>query len=216
MKLNIGCGDVTPDGWVNIDNSNRAKLTTYARPLDWLLTKARILSPSPYAGRRIRIANLLRRWPFPDASCSAVYAGDVWEHFTREQAEYLTREAFRVLAPGGVLRIRVPDGEQMWKDYLRAVEAARLAPEGQRAKELEEIRRRVWFYFRDLCIQRPWFKSFGHFHKWHWDDVQLTELFRSVGFTEIARRVKHDSRIPDVAAVEHWDYLQVEGIKPAV
>jgi predicted SAM-dependent methyltransferase len=212
-KLNIGCGDVQPAGWVNIDNSNRAKLSTWLGPLDRLLTACRVLKPSPYPNG-VKVANLLKRWPFPDGSCAAIYAGDVYEHFTFEQTNHLTREAFRVLAPGGVLRLRVPDGELMWRNYLAAVDKARAAAPGNREAELAEVRRHVWMYFRDLCIARPYLRSMGHFHKWHWDEVQLCELLHSCGFQDVRRRGKHDSRIEDVALVEHWDYLQVEGIKP--
>lgn len=212
MKLNIGCGDVQPQGWVNIDNSNRAFLSARLPWIDKALVACGLLKPSCYDSK-VNTANLLKRWPFPDGSCEAVYAGDFYEHFTFEQAGFLTREAFRVLAPGGVLRLRVPDGEEMWRNYLKAVEAARSATPGNRETELAEIRRHVWMYFRDLCTVRPIFKSMGHFHKWHWDDVQLTELLRSCGFSEVERKAKHDSRIKDVALVEFWDYLQVEGVK---
>lgn len=212
MKLNIGCGDVQPDGWTNIDNSNRAWLTVKLPWIDKALVACGALSPSCY-GPKVNTSNLLKRWPFADGSVQAIYGGDFYEHFTREQANHLTAEAFRVLAPGGVLRLRVPDGELMWRNYLKAVDAARSLPAGQRNGAVKEIERHVWMYFRDLCTVRPIFKSMGHFHKWHWDEVQLTELLRSCGFQDVERRAKHDSRIADVALVEHWDYLQVEGVK---
>jgi len=213
LKLNIGCGDVQPEGWVNIDNSNRAFLSARLPWIDKSLVACRVLKPSCYDSR-VNTSNLLKRWPFADGSCAAIYGGDFYEHFTRAQAKHLTTEAVRVLAPGGVLRLRVPDGEEMWRNYLKAVDAAKGLPLGQRAAAVAEIERHVWMYFRDLCTERPVLKSMGHFHKWHWDEVQLTELLHSCGLGDVERKAKHDSRIPDVALVEHWDYLQVEGVKP--
>jgi predicted SAM-dependent methyltransferase len=212
MKLNIGCGPVQPDGWVNIDNSNRAWLASKVNWLDAALVRCRVLPPTEF-GPKVTIANLLKRWPFPDNSCEAVYAGDVWEHFTREQADWLTREAFRVLRPGGVLRLRTPDGAKMFRNYLAAFDAAREATGPERDRHMLELRRWLDMYFRDLLTRKIWLGSIGHYHKWHWDEVQLCDLLQSVGFVDVSRRAYHDSRIEDVELVEVFDYLQVEGVK---
>lgn len=212
-KLNIGCGDVQPAGWVNIDNSNRAFLSARLPWIDKALVACGLLKPSCYDSR-VNTANLLKRWPFADGSAVACYGGDFLEHLTRPQARWIVQEAYRVLAPGGVLRVRTPDGELGWRNYLAAVDAAKRLPLGQRDAAVKEIERHVWMYFRDLCTERPVLKSMGHFHKWQWDEVQLCELLHSCGFSEVERKAKHDSRIEDVALVEHWDYLQVEGVKP--
>jgi hypothetical protein len=59
----------------------------------------------------------------------------------------------------------------MWQNYLVAADVARAKPMGRRERELAEIRCHVWMDFRDLCTERSTFKSMGHFHKWHWDEV---------------------------------------------
>lgn len=202
MKLNIGCGPVQPAGWVNIDNSNRARLASKLSWLDTLLVRCRVLPPTEF-GPQVKICDISKRWPFPDSSCSAVYAGEVWEHFVYEDAVRLTAEAFRVLRPGGVLRLRTPDGAKMWRDYLTAYDAG----------DLDEIRRHVGMYFRDICVRRPGLGSMGHYHKWHWDEVQLCALLRDAGFVDVSRRAYHDSRIEDIKNVEADNYLQVEGVK---
>lgn len=50
----------------------------------------------------------------------------VLEHFTWDDAQRLLRECKRILMPGGVLRVIVPDGEKLMKWYCsRNVEALR-------------------------------------------------------------------------------------------
>ena len=47
--------------------------------------------------------------PVPDASATLVYASHVLEHFGRNEYKSVLREWHRVLAPGGTLRLAVPD-----------------------------------------------------------------------------------------------------------
>ena len=46
---------------------------------------------------------------FPDDSVELIYASHVLEHFSRQDYPLVLREWHRVLAPGGVLRLAVPD-----------------------------------------------------------------------------------------------------------
>jgi SAM-dependent methyltransferase len=48
-----------------------------------------------------------------------VYHSHVLEHFSQEDGELLIRECYRVLKPGGVLRVVVPDLEQIAINYLK-------------------------------------------------------------------------------------------------
>lgn len=94
-KLNFGCGDRIADGWTNIDLNA--------------------------CDARVRHCNLLKGFPYPDRHFDAVYSSHVLEHFTREQALFLLREAHRVLKTTGVLRIVVPDLAGTCKEYLRVI-----------------------------------------------------------------------------------------------
>jgi predicted SAM-dependent methyltransferase len=99
--LNVGCGDkYTKDlAWTNID--------FYAH------------SPSVIAH------NLLTGLPFADNSFSVVYLSQVIEHFSREDGQKLLKECFRVLEPGGIIRLVTPDLENIVKDYLTYLEKCR-------------------------------------------------------------------------------------------
>jgi SAM-dependent methyltransferase len=66
-------------------------------------------------------ANLNRdfaRFPLADGSVVAIYASHVFEHVSIYCIGVVLRECYRVLAPGGVLRIVVPDPVRSMQEYL--------------------------------------------------------------------------------------------------
>jgi predicted SAM-dependent methyltransferase len=108
---NLGCGARFHTEWINLD-----------------------LAP---AAPGVIACDLGRGVPLPDAHCDAVYHSHVLEHLRREQALPFLRECRRVLKPGGILRVVVPDLEQACREYLRALEAARAGDAG-------DARRHEW------------------------------------------------------------------------
>lgn len=95
QKLNFGCGKRFAPGWVNIDFHS--------------------------ADPQVKRVNLLQGFPFPDRSFDVVYSSHVLEHFTPHQAQFLLQEAHRVLKPQGIVRIVVPDLEDLCREYLRVL-----------------------------------------------------------------------------------------------
>lgn len=95
--VNLGCGSRHHSAWLNYD----------------------------IVGGPGVIAHDLRQGiPLPDNSCDAVYHSHVLEHLRPVEAEGLLRECFRVLKPGGILRVAVPDLERICRAYLEKLEAA--------------------------------------------------------------------------------------------
>lgn len=210
LRLNLGCGPIQPVGWVNVDASMRARLASSFGPVDRLLTRCAILSPTEFNKETVTY-DLLKPLPYHDGSVDAIYAGELWEHFEPEDALRLSKECFRVLRPGGVIRVCVPDGEEFWRNYLLKIdeELKKQPPE----RDVERVRGHVEMYFRDICTKRSWLKSFGHFHKWQYDEVQLVEHFRQCGFDTVERKKFRDSRIAGIADVERSDFLIVEAVR---
>jgi predicted SAM-dependent methyltransferase len=213
-KLNLGCGPVQPAGWVNIDASNRAMLASRLWPLDQLLVRLGLLPPTEY-GPNVTVHDLQKPLRYADGSVACIYAGELWEHFRYADAARLTRECNRVLAPGGVLRVCVPDGAEFWRRYLEIYrDQIALPPVSRNA---EALRAHVSMYFHDIATSRNWLGSIGHTHKWQFDEIQLVELLERSGFSSVRRQVFRQSRIPDVDRVESSDFLIVEGVKePAI
>lgn len=210
LKLNLGCGPVQPSGWVNIDGSNRAKLASRLWPLDKALVKLGVLAKTEF-GPHVEVRNLAKPLPYADETVSCIYAGELWEHFEYPDAERLTRECLRVLAPGGVLRLCVPDGPAFWARYLELCDEEMKRP--RETRSAERLHQHVEMYFKDILTRRVWLGSLGHTHKWQYDEVQLVELLEDCGFASVERMAFHRSRIPDVNQVERADFLIVEGVK---
>ena len=102
MLVNLGCGPVWHPDWLNFD-----------------------IRPRPPHVRRL---DLRRPLPFADATVDAVYHSHVLEHLSRAVADELLRECHRVLRPGGVLRVGVPDLEGVARAYLAELDVA--VPDG--------------------------------------------------------------------------------------
>ena len=210
LKVNLGCGPIQPHGWVNIDGSNRAWLASKFPFVDRMCVKLRLFPPTEFSSETT-YGNLFKGLPYPENSISCVYAGELWEHFEYDDAHLLTKECYRTLKPGGVLRVCVPDGPTFWKRYLEIYEEEMSRPRSMRsAKPLKD---HVQMYFNEICTRRILLGSMGHTHKWQYDEVQLVDLFESSGFTCVERMPFHVSRIPDISSVERSDFLILEGVK---
>ena len=96
--MNLGCGNHFHPDWVNVDMVPRS------------------------AG--VLAHNLRERLPFADASFGVVYHSHVLEHFKRAHAVVFMRECLRILAPGGVIRVVVPNLEVIARLYLQYLERA--------------------------------------------------------------------------------------------
>lgn len=96
--LNLGCGDRFHPAWTNVNFSS--------------------------TGEDVIAHDLTQGIPFPDASFDVVYHSHLLEHFPKTAAEAFIKECCRVLRPQGVLRVVVPDLEQIVRTYLLALEKA--------------------------------------------------------------------------------------------
>lgn len=96
--LNLGCGSAFHPDWTNLD-----------------------FAPHP---PHVLGYDLRHGAPFPDGLFDAVYHSHVLEHMSRQGAPDFLRECLRVLRPGGILRVAVPDLESIARAYLSALEAS--------------------------------------------------------------------------------------------
>jgi predicted SAM-dependent methyltransferase len=137
--------------------------------------------------------------------------GEILEHFTKDDGEYVLRECYRVLKETGIIRIRVPDNARFWRNYLNEYSEVRERP---RTEWNPRHSRWVEMFFRDICVRKPKrFRSFGHYHKWMYDDVSLILLLEDIGFREANRMELHMSKLPGIEKVEVREDLIVEAIK---
>lgn len=97
MKLHLGCGARIEPGWVNIDSSPCPD----GRTADYLQLDMRQGLPGD-AGR-----------------VDLIYSEHFFEHLTLEEGATLLQECYRVLKPGGGIRISVPSLEVLVENYIR-------------------------------------------------------------------------------------------------
>lgn len=90
--LNLGCGGHFHPDWVNVDFQASAP--------------------------GVMAHDLRTPLPFAEASCAVVYHSHVLEHLACQEALPFLRECHRVLVPGGILRVVVPDLETIARLYL--------------------------------------------------------------------------------------------------
>lgn len=90
--VNIGCGSTWHPAWTNLD----------VRPVS----------------SHVRAWDVCKGLPFDSEQVDACYASHVLEHLPRPQARALLVESLRVLRPGGIIRLAVPDLEAIAREYL--------------------------------------------------------------------------------------------------
>ena len=170
------------------------------------------------------VHDLTKPLPFAADSFSAIYASHVVEHLYLKDAQKLLAECRRVLKPGGVVRIVVPDLRSMAKAYLRNGEVEDLYIT---AKELSADRFNERLSFRSPAppTGSPLYKLYTlwkdfHHHKWMYDSESLAHYVETAGFTEVSPKQYLESAISGIAEVEEAERILdgagvcVEGRRP--
>ncbi|MBF0177101.1 MAG: methyltransferase domain-containing protein [Magnetococcales bacterium] len=124
MRVNIGCGQTPTPGWDNFDNSLSVRLARL--PSGWIsaLVKLSIIDQGQADFMAFcRSCNIgyadARALPFRDGQVDVLYSSHMLEHLDRDAAVQFLHEAGRVLRPGGIMRLAVPDLEAMILNYMK-------------------------------------------------------------------------------------------------
>ncbi|HEX2543898.1 MAG TPA: methyltransferase domain-containing protein [Ramlibacter sp.] len=208
-KLQLGCGDHAPKGWINTDGSWHvllAKVPGMHKVLGKLGTFS--VSTSGWAGD-IRHVDLRKRLPFGDAQFEAIYSSHVLEHLHRDEALRLLQECFRCTKPGGVVRMAVPNLARYIEDYLAGV-VSRRAPAASPADSfMERLMMRPPMAPRHKTPVHAFYEVKMDFnsHKWLYDEASLCQLFRDAGFAKPYRCAALESASPHMQEVERPERL---------
>jgi predicted SAM-dependent methyltransferase len=204
--LNLGCGDavITDDeAWVNIDNSPGARLAKYPW-LKWTLWKGGILTDHQYRVNwhpSVVVADLNKGLNDEDNSVGFVYTSHFLEHVDRDSARKLLVDILRVLRPGGLLRVVVPDLAYGARRYL---DALRDNPSDSEAAPT---------FLKWLDLRWPGERTP---HLWMYDAPSLTRTLTEVGFVNVATCQFQQGRFPDLQELDKrpGDSLHIEAEKP--
>lgn len=183
-KLQLGCFDQPHDGWLNTDITPHIFLSRVPG-LPFLCFKTGVIRKHRYEQhkdgifRRVHYLDVRRRFPLPDAAFRYVFISHVLEHLFPEQARGCLQEIHRVLQPGGIVRVSVPDLDvQIAEVYNPAdpdtfLEAFFNHSEGKRG------------------------------HHWYYNEGSLAKLLTAVGFETTYRCRFRDGRCADVKTLDN-------------
>lgn len=217
MKLlNLGCGTKT---------SSRAEVTN----IDWSIylrfrknPVLRAVAPWFLSGDRlehfrsladnIMVHNLAKGIPFESDSVDVVYHAHLMEHLDRDVATSFQLEVKRVLRPGGIQRIVVPDLEMLCNAYLAHIRMAEADPaeavkhdeeyiapiieQSVRREALGTSQRRPLRRFLENAVLGD-ARRRGETHQWMYDRVSLSTMLVGLGYRDLKRHRHDSSSIPD-------------------
>jgi SAM-dependent methyltransferase len=189
LKVNLGCGKQTIEGWVNVDYALGARFAKI--PFFRLLNrKVRLFKVDWDPG--ILIHDLRRRFPFRDNTVDVIYASHCLEHFTKDQGVQFLRECHRVLKTNGILRVVVPDLAALIAKYANGE-----IPADEFVEKLVAIPTSS----NRGCLKRLFANLIAFPHKCMYDEKTLLNKLRMVGF-QANQRKAFDSAIEDIGKIE--------------
>lgn len=183
-KLHLGCGTRLNSEWLNVDGNGGPDVD-----LHWDL--------------RVPL-------PLASESCRLIYSEHVLEHLVRDDADKLLAECYRLLKPGGKLRLGVPDAEL----YLQAYVEGRT----DFFKDLGHLGGAVKELTNPIDVINQMFRM-GGAHQFAWDFAALSAALRDAGFRDIQRHRSGEASTSELCLddPEHaFETLYVEANKPLV
>jgi len=186
LRLHIGCGSVVLPGWVNLD----------------------CYPPKPQENAEILVLDLRKGLPLSGGSVSAVYSEHFFEHLPFEVVQdVIVPDCYRMLEPGGYIRVGVPDGGYIVTNYL--------ATKTNSADDLytQQLRGRT-----PMQMLNDMTHAFTHHYLWDYETLRM--VFEKAGFTELRHARPHDSEVShfqDLDRTDPWRMrftLYIEGRRP--
>lgn len=188
LLINVGAGYQGRSGWVNVDGFS-------AEGVDCVF-------------------DVRKRLPFSDDSARGIFSEHFFEHldYTEEAPQFLS-ECRRVLKPGGVLRLSVPDAERYLKAYAEGGWSSLAA-----IRPLDQQHSDGWYgwkYNTRMELINFVFRQ-GQQHKFAYDYETLKFLMVKCGFRQISKSQFGSSTLPELCIDQkkrETESVYVEAIK---
>jgi len=189
LLVNIGAGASGVGGWVNLDGFRDSGVDC--------------------------VVDARKDLPFDDESVRGIFSEHFFEHVDyAEEAPRLLRECYRVLMPGGVMRLVVPDAEKYLAAYTRGDwnSLASIRP-------LEDRRdtHYGWVYNTRMELINFVFRQ-GQQHKFAYDFETMEFLLKKTGFSGVKRCDYGTSQMPELCIDSRHrapESLYVEAVRPS-
>ena len=209
MKLNLGCGGVQPEGWINTDSS--LNMLVQRMPVIGKVVP-KLLKKRTYDNANVTYMNVTKKWKFADDSVDVVYASHLFEHLTVAQGDFFLDEAYRVLKFQGIIRLVVPDLYRMTKIYIRDYENGHENPSAPLLHGLNLHRENM--YGEKIRLPKKMlyeWQGYPHMHKYMYDSKSLSIRLKEHGFVNIQSMSWGVSGIESISDVENGNepYISV-------
>jgi hypothetical protein len=184
LYVQYGCGICAPEGWLNFDASLRLRLERIPGVREIVRSTIGQLFPP-----NVLFGNIVRGLPVPQQSACGVYCSHVLEHLAREDLVTALRNTLRILKPGGIFRLVVPDLHWRALQYVAAVATGEdsAADNFMSSAHLGQGRRHNIISFAREYV--------GHSaHLWMYDFVSLKPKLEAAGFVSVRRCELGDAR----------------------
>lgn len=195
MRVHYGSHVHAPEDWANFDASPTLllqRLPLIGGTLHRMSGMAEKFPPS------VRYGDITRGLPFEDGSVSAVYASHVLEHLSHEDFYAALEETHRMLRPGGVFRLIVPDLAGRAQRYLDGHARGDGAAAERFMRETLLGRQS-----RPKSLKARAKALFGNeVHLWMWDEPSMRAALSAVGFGDIRLCKIGDADDPAFRSVE--------------
>ena len=189
LLLNIGAGNFGKPGWVNID---------------------------VFRGNGINcLYDCRKKLPFDDGAAQGIFCEHFFEHVDyTEEAPFFLSECLRVLAPGGVLRLIVPDAGRYLRAYCADDWGELASMRSLAAGHDPYLNTR---YQTRMELINAVFRQ-GYEHKFVYDAETLTLLLQRYGFANMTQTTFGHSQMPALCIDRPErapESLYMEAVKPA-
>ncbi len=197
-KLQLGCFDSPCDGWINTDitpHIHIARVPLAANLLHSLgkMSDERLQQHRQGVFRKVRRLNVIKRFPFDDNSIDCAFTSHMLEHVHPDYIPHIFGELNRVLKPGAILRVVLPDLE--WALSLFDRDHPEECLQGIFQQDETNIKNR---------------------HQWMYTDASLRRTFEENGFDDVRICQFRQGRLPDLEKIDNRpeNSIYVEGQKP--
>ena len=194
-RLHVGCGNVLLNGWLNV-----------------LYEKRQVYGHILRDNGALRLNyDLLKPWPVESDFIKFIAGSHFIEHLDLNDGLRFLQESFRVLRPGGAIRLSCPDLEIYASHYIKRDKAF-----------FDHKLIREWCAFKkaetpgEIFVAKAY--DSGGSHKWFYDFDSLKHILESAGFRRVKKCGRLEGVVPGLEIIEpsgrELETLYVEAVKP--
>ncbi len=185
-KLNVGCGDIFVENWLNIGLFGSKKKFPYG-----VITKK----------NNILVLNLdvTKGLPFKQNKISYIYASHFIEHISFIHGINFLKNSYAAMKKGGIIRLTFPKLELWTKKYCEQNQDF-FKKYCQLTRSNVELKTKGEIFMSQV---------YGFGHHWNYDFESMKDILERAGFKNIRRKNPLESAISDIKKLEPMSELRL-------